>query len=144
MLMSNPADAKRFALAGNSTITLSSKNTGVRFTYRIKAFSNDENPHVSGKRSVALLTGADNESDYTYLGMIFGGTQFRTTAKSKLAPTSSPALAMQYFCQKVIRDGVMPEHLEVRHEGRCGKCNRKLTTPESIDRGIGPECWRNM
>ena len=28
--------------------------------------------------------------------------------------------------------------------GRCGKCGRTLTDPESIDRGIGPECWSRM
>lgn len=26
-------------------------------------------------------------------------------------------------------------------EGRCVRCNRLLTHPESIDRGVGPECW---
>jgi hypothetical protein len=29
---------------------------------------------------------------------------------------------------------------EVYHEGRCGRCNRKLTVPESIETGLGPEC----
>lgn len=28
--------------------------------------------------------------------------------------------------------------------GRCGKCGRTLTDPESIERGIGPECWSRM
>ena len=26
------------------------------------------------------------------------------------------------------------------HEGRCGRCGRKLTVPESIEAGYGPEC----
>jgi len=30
--------------------------------------------------------------------------------------------------------------LEIWHEGRCGRCNRKLTVPASIALGIGPEC----
>ena len=34
----------------------------------------------------------------------------------------------------------IPEHLEIFHEGRCCACGRKLTTPESILSGIGPEC----
>lgn len=24
---------------------------------------------------------------------------------------------------------------------KCQKCGRKLTDPESIERGYGPECW---
>jgi hypothetical protein len=28
--------------------------------------------------------------------------------------------------------------------GRCGVCNRKLTNPESRERGIGPECLRKI
>ena len=27
---------------------------------------------------------------------------------------------------------------------RCMVCNRKLTTPESVERGIGPECIKNL
>lgn len=33
----------------------------------------------------------------------------------------------------------LPE-CEVWHEGRCGRCGRKLTVPESIETGIGPDC----
>jgi hypothetical protein len=28
--------------------------------------------------------------------------------------------------------------------GKCGCCNRKLTDPTSLLRGIGPECWDNL
>lgn len=31
--------------------------------------------------------------------------------------------------------------IRVLSSGACAICGRKLTTPESIDRGIGPECW---
>ena len=46
-----------------------------------------------------------------------------------------------WFYEKVIVDGKKPSDigLEVWHEGRCGKCGRKLIVPESIARGIGPE-----
>jgi hypothetical protein len=37
--------------------------------------------------------------------------------------------------------GVLGRLLEVWHEGRCGRCGRALTVPESVERGIGPECW---
>ena len=30
--------------------------------------------------------------------------------------------------------------IEFMFEGRCRKCNRRLTNPESIESGLGPEC----
>lgn len=33
---------------------------------------------------------------------------------------------------------------DVMHVGKCGKCRRKLTDPESLARGIGPECYRRL
>jgi hypothetical protein len=36
---------------------------------------------------------------------------------------------------------VLPnEQLEIWHEGRCARCNRRLTVPASIASGFGPEC----
>ena len=34
----------------------------------------------------------------------------------------------------------LPKTVEVWHEGICGRCGRKLTVPESVERGLGPEC----
>jgi hypothetical protein len=39
-----------------------------------------------------------------------------------------------------IAKGALPSGWEFRHEGRCGRCGRTLTVPESIDSGFGPEC----
>ena len=33
-----------------------------------------------------------------------------------------------------------PEGYTLLRESRCCVCNRKLTVPESIEAGIGPEC----
>lgn len=30
--------------------------------------------------------------------------------------------------------------VEIWHEGKCGRCGRQLTVPESIESGFGPEC----
>jgi hypothetical protein len=34
----------------------------------------------------------------------------------------------------------MPDGVVIWHEGRCGRCGRRLTVPESIESGYGPEC----
>ena len=29
-------------------------------------------------------------------------------------------------------------------EVRCRRCNRRLTNPKSVSRGIGPVCWKHI
>jgi hypothetical protein len=40
--------------------------------------------------------------------------------------------------------GRIPETVEIWHEGRCCRCGRRLTVPESIYAGIGPDCAGKM
>jgi hypothetical protein len=135
--------ARRFALAGNARVTLSSARTGARYTYRFRHAQKGRTSTIN-TYFVSWLTGPDNDADYTYLGVVDvagDALNLRRTAKSKLQANSAVFLAAKFFCDRVLRDGAMPAGLEVRHEGRCGRCGRALTTPESVDRGIGPECW---
>lgn len=138
-------DAARFALAGAAIFTISSAKTGARYTYRVTAPRDQDE---SSKRFVGLLTGPDNGADYTYLGTMddVRNPDFRLTKKSRMSDDSAPVRAFRFVCQRVFAhpDAPLPDGLEIRHEGRCGKCNRKLTVPESIDRGIGPECAARM
>ena len=52
-------DAKRFMLAGKATVTLVSKKTHTRFTFKISAAPSGEDTFFVG-----LLNGPDNESNY--------------------------------------------------------------------------------
>jgi hypothetical protein len=127
-----------YALAGNATLTLSSLKTGARYTYRVRQ-PREGNQSI---RFLSLLTGSDNENSYSYLGLVRDG-QVVLTAKSKMAPDSKPVAAFRYFLQHAMAGAIAPS-LEVRHEGKCGRCGRKLTVPESIDAGIGPECAKRF
>lgn len=128
------AHALEFTLAGRATLTLVSVKTGVRYTFRIRKGDDDSSPHFVG-----VLTGPDNTSSFRYLGVIFDSSKFVVTRKSTFSRTSPPATAFAYFLRNVLT-GVIPAQLEVWHEGRCGRCNRKLTVPASIARGLGPTC----
>lgn len=142
--IASAADAHRFALAGHAVLTLKSRKTGTRYTYRVDAPKVDPEAPRPHHRFVSVLTGPDNTSDYAYIGLInnSAGPTFRLTHKSRLTDASLPVRAFRYFCERVLAhpDAPIPPDLEVRHEGRCGACGRMLTVPESIDRGIGPEC----
>lgn len=141
-LFTNAADAKRFVTAGNAIFTLQSRKTGSRYTYRARAGKSDgDHPAPT---FLQLLTGPDNTSDYTYLGVINNTGTFHLTRNSKLTMEAPSVRAAKFFCDIVLVGGKLPEALEVRHEGRCCRCNRLLTVPESVDRGIGPECWAKM
>lgn len=128
----------KFTLAGKATITLRSLATGGRFTYRVKKSEDGRVWFVS------VLSGADNESSYTFLGTIKQDRTYAHGRKSRVSPVAQSAKAFAWFEDNVIRRGSLPDTVEVWHEGRCGRCNRKLTVPESISHGFGPECVRYM
>ena len=134
--MTDGAAAKRFLLAGNARVTFVSEKTGARFTYRVRAKKVD-----GGKvlHFVGVLTGSNNEDDYTFLGTVFEGTKFVHGRKSEIAPTAPSAKAFGWAWSH-LATGALPPSCEVHHEGRCGRCGRALTVPESIESGLGPVC----
>lgn len=153
--MANPGRAQlqdarsalNYILAGNAKVTLVSKKTGTRFTYRVR----EPNPttHNTGavqafsKRKilfVSLLTGPDNDTSYSYLGQIYpSDMNYQHGRKSRISVLALSAKAFAWFWDN-LQEGKIPDQLEVWHEGTCGKCGRSLTDPQSIARGIGPVC----
>jgi hypothetical protein len=122
---------KEFALAGNATFTATSLKTGTRFTFKVRQPKPDS-PHF-----VKVLTGCDNESDYTFLGTIFNGENYRHGLRSSITPDAPSAQAFAYIWTHLDQlDG----KVTIQHAGKCCRCGRKLTVPESIESGIGPEC----
>lgn len=120
--------ALTYALGGHGEVTLVSKRTGRRFTYQVREIKN--NP---GSFFVSVLAGADNTADYTYIGNIWEGKRFWNKAKTPAAA------AFEWGFAKLLK-GELPDTLEIWHDGTCGRCGRKLTTPESVAKGIGPVC----
>lgn len=129
--------ALSFALAGNATLTLRSTKTGARYTYRVRQA--EDKP---GLFFVSFLRGSDNEGDYSYMGLIRGG-KFQLTAKSQLKTDSLPVLAFEWVFRR-LSAGAATAGVEIWHAGKCGRCGRTLTVPESIQQGFGPECVTKM
>jgi hypothetical protein len=127
-------DPEKFILAGRATFTIVSLKTSTRFTYRVKVCENDASLHF-----VQVLTGPDNTADYRYLGIIRRGVFFHTK-KSSIAPTAPCAVAFAWFWRNTVSRADIGGLAEIHHEGRCGRCGRLLTVPESIQSGFGPEC----
>jgi len=136
-IVSGP-DAKAFVLAGNARFTLVSRRTGARFTFRARR------PREGAPVFVGVLTGPDNETAYSFMGTIFPkDLDFRFSPKSRVGPDAPSAKAFGWAWRH-LRDEILPDQMEFWHEGRCCRCGRVLTVPESVERGIGPECWTKM
>ena len=128
-----------FILAGNAHFTIRSKKTSKRFTYHVlkRRKSNTGQPIYF----VKVLTGPDNNQSYTYLGTIFSDTlKYVHGRKSSISFTAPSNQAFGWFWASTMKVGNIPSTVEVFHEGRCGRCGRRLTVPESIRSGFGPEC----
>lgn len=134
--MTSASVVKSFALAGRARLTFRSVKTGTRFTFKVTA--------KEGKPAfVSLMNGQSNEDDFEFLGSIFEGKAFVHGRRSRISQDAPSAKAFAWVWAQ-IQKGALPESLEVWHEGRCGRCGRVLTVPESIATGLGPECVKHV
>lgn len=123
---------------GGKAIFTVSNPIGDHYTYKI-------NKKEKGPFFVSLLTGPDNSRDYTYLG-VYHPKQHSVilTHASKFNETSTPVRVIRWAIIMIKDGAVIPRGYTIQHEGRCCRCGRMLTTPESIEQGIGPECAKKM
>lgn len=132
----------QFALAGNATLTLRSAVTGTRFTFKVRLAPNQDENTPTSRRTwfVKLLCGSDNNRDYRYIGFIRDGRFVHGAGRSWTSSEAPSVIAFGWFARTVLFGQKAFEKLEVWHEGCCGRCGRRLTVPESIETGMGPEC----
>jgi hypothetical protein len=131
----DPSVTTRFMLSGRAYLTFESQKTGTHFTYRVAA--NKKKGGTAPTHFVGVLTRPDT---YTYLGCIFEGRRWAHGHKSPIGHDAPSAKAFAWCWRKLMVERCMPEVLEVFHEGRCGKCGRRLTDPTSVSIGLGPTC----
>ncbi len=148
---SDPTAVLDFIRAGKATFTIESEKTGNHLTYKVTSVEGSNTRYF-----VKLLGGSDNENSY-YIGMIVEDTfkspvagahanvvshigwKFILTKASRVNDSTTPVKALRYVLEALSKNE-MPAKTKIFHEGKCGRCGRKLTVPESIERGIGPEC----
>jgi len=106
---------------------------GKRYTYKV-VFSEKINKHF-----VYLMTGPSNEDSFTYMGMLYFN-RLKMTQASKYCLDSTPVQVFNWVMKLIEKNITVPENYFIEHNGHCGRCGRKLTTPESIKSGLGPIC----
>ena len=139
--MSNAApltEVLPFVLAGNAVFTLTSKKSDIRFTYKVRICKDND-----ALWFVSVLVGPDNTADYTYMGTLRRhpkhGYIYQPGKKSTISPDAPSSKAFAWFFPRVLADQ-WQKQADVHHAGRCGRCGRALTVPESVESGFGPEC----
>lgn len=130
----------------NGTYTL--EHAKGHYTVRIKTQPKDSS-FAPGSRVVSLMVGCDNEADFKGFGFVNHGRiilwkRFQNDPKIR---------RIVFLLTKAInlledRDQVEFEDHEraytVLVSRYCMVCNRKLTNPNSIRLGVGPECASRM
>lgn len=147
--------AKPFFVAGNCTFTVSVPEAfagkcgcNPHYTFKIqKGEPSDKYPTPA--TFVKLLTGSDNTTDYSYLGMLDERTgEVRLTARSCAQDAAwSVRIVRRVLAQMWVGEGmaaILAAGWDIHHEGRCGRCGRPLTVPESLLIGLGPDCASKM
>lgn len=130
----NAKQIRRFILAGNATFTIQSVETGTHFTFTLAAPPRRK----THDRFARVLIGPDV---WAYLGVVVSSSLLPTRA-SKISESAPSWKALAWFLRELQRtpDDEPPAKVIFRHEGKCGRCGRPLTTPASIDTGLGPDC----
>lgn len=130
----------RFFSGGRAIFTVDN-GKGTHYTFRI-GHTREDQPLFVG-----LLTGPNNERDYTYMGIYRPESHksplsrgVKLTKSSKYTEDSLPVKVLRWSIKQVVEGKPLPEGYSIQHEGKCCCCGRALTDPESIELGIGPIC----
>lgn len=133
-----------FLLANKADLTFQSKVTGKYFSYKIRAARDNKNVHF-----VSAFTGTDNETCFKYMACIFINPDNSATLRwTKASKVSSDALIGKTFKWVWEQTGKCGDNIlkyvNFFRSNKCQNCGKKLTTPESILTGFGPECSKRL
>ncbi len=149
MMVTENRDTRPAVKLFNGKYTIESKQTGEHRTFWVRTQEADAE-FAPGKRIVSLLTGSQNDDESCYTGFAFvddGGIRVwasKARAGARDGSDSHRWLQFADLLWTLALDGAFSpwaaKGFTILMEGACARCNRTLTTPESIRRGIGPIC----
>ncbi len=141
--------SKEFVLAGDAIFTIElppGKFDVEHYTFRVQ--KTEANDRWDESWFVKMLTGPQNTKDYSYLGRLLPWEgQVELTRRSRMTAESLPFRLLNRILARIWAEDhtAYEQHgYKTHHEGKCGRCGRVLTVPESIKNGIGPECIKIM
>lgn len=126
---------KPFILGGNALFTIKSNVTGMHYTYRVR--------RSTKKPNIYIIYLQNQQSIYCGYFSIYNKSisYYKTKEKSTFDQYSKQIIALLWVVKNSTQ---ISGKVEVFHEGRCACCGRTLTDPVSIERGVGPDCYRKL
>lgn len=94
----------------------------------------DDDDFMPGRLILSYLSGSDNERDYTRFGHVDERGNVRIWKKHQGIPALARAINV------LIGDPQAAAQSYAMESEHCYRCNRRLTSPESLRAGIGPDC----
>lgn len=130
---------------GHYTVT---NPKGEHRTFRIATQPLDAS-FAPGERLLGLLSGPENEENYKTFAFVNEDDTIRVWArfKSKTQEKSfweKSAFMLRNMVLEGDQSPFVAKGCSLLLEKHCLACNRLLTIPESIERGIGPECAKKF
>jgi len=126
----------------NGIWTIESPKGGHR-TFKVQT-QPKKSKFAPGQRVVYMLTGPNNSDDWTPFGFmskdgreIYVWKKYRDTDSGFYPKAAKTLLSLAQFREEA---ALHKKGYRLLGEAKCMRCGRRLTTPESIERGIGPEC----
>ncbi len=137
---SNNEASKNFILGGNAIFTIRNEDTLNRFTFKVVRKKRQQE-HEKPIYWIKVLTRSDNNANesYTFIGAFSKERGFTHSLKSYITVGALSVKVAEYYFKRLF-DNTLPAFINTYHEGRCGRCGRLLTVPESIEDGFGSEC----
>lgn len=141
--------ALQFMTAGKAEFVLHSTKTNQDFKFSLtRQESRDQGKESENneKKYIYFLNYLHGH-EKTYAGVVWfkqdtGEFMFSTGKNGQMSPKDLEIRSLIFVMNKLYREETV-QYLDVFHVGKCGKCGKKLTTPESILTGLGPTCSKN-
>lgn len=133
-----------FIKGGKALLTVQNEKTSAHRTFRIRKADNADLYFVRILKSGQI---GDKKVRWSYIGMINEKDIFILTPKSQVTASSNSFQSFRWLLNAAKdwhngRDQY--PYVVVFHEGKCGRCGRRLTDPHSIKMGFGPECIKKI
>lgn len=122
-----------YILAGKAIFTVQNIETDNRYTYKV---------YESKRTRNMFIVNVLYQHKYRYIGII-KNNQYLYSKKCELSPNCIEVKGFNYIFHRII-DNTLPEAYKIYHSGKCGRCGRILTTPESLELGFGSECIKKI
>jgi hypothetical protein len=125
----------------NGTITIKSTRTGDHRTFKLRTQKRDSK-FAPGERVLSLMTGPDNVHSYRGFAFVKNDGRVFLWRKNRTPLYNTYAKMVIDLMTNGTASAWAKKGYVMMLEKACAVCNRKLTNPESIETGVGPECGR--